>query len=185
MDNSIVRNPSRNTSKALVDTRATSVAWDLLRQALRQTTGKCLGCYVFPDRAYDHQMGTCPKGIVIETWMPALRRRLHFPKDSCCFKCLLPKRECDARYNGTRCEQPLNGILGIALAMHLYQKCTPGFFRAEGYPLQRLGHDIGEHDIGVFATWGAVTGCWAGEPVVNLVRIVGAGVERLKIVRLH
>lgn len=184
MDNTIVGNSSGIISKALADTRAASAAWDLLKRALRQTAGKCPACYVFPNRPYDHQIGTCSKGMVVEKWMPALRKRLHFSKDSCCFKCLLPKRECNARYNGTQCEQPYNGILGIALAMHLYQKCTPMFFAAEGYPpTQHLGHDIGEHDMGIFATWGGVLGCWAAEPVVNLVRIVGAGVERLKIVR--
>ena len=141
--------PLPNVHKRLVDTPAASASWDLLRRALQQVDGKCAGCYVFPYRDYAHPTAECLKGTIVEKWIPALRRRLHFLKDSCCFRCVLPKRVCNARYNGTPCQQPPKGILSIALAMHLYQECTRGFFAAEGYPVC-LRNDIGEHDIGVF-----------------------------------
>lgn len=169
----------------VVDQAVVSTQWARMRLALSQAQGKCVGCYVFPLRPYDHPMSDCAHGLQVEKYLGVLRKKLHCPRDSCCFRCLLPKTECNARFTRSRCKNPENTVLAIALAIHLFQPAASRFFRPGGYPLAVKDglSPQDDHAIGIFATWVAMVGEWGGQPAINALRVVGFAVEQLKVVR--
>jgi len=123
--------PNRLVQAHVVDERSASALLATLRQALSQVHGKCVGCYVFPQHPHDHSAGSCPQGLQVERCLSGLRKRIHCARDSCCFSCFLPRRECKARYTRSKCQNPQNGVLALALAVHLFHPAAHRYFRAD------------------------------------------------------
>jgi hypothetical protein len=185
---SFITGGARLVAQSLEETK-----WQLLQTALRQVDGQCFVCYTQKLKPYEHGPEHCSiPGFMYtkhDKLTGAIRRRIQFQPNVCCFSCLLPKSACEARFERRRCENPKT-LLGLAVALHLMYPWQLGrHFVAESYPPQiswqgstqiNAGELVGTSEL---TTWLAITGQMGQEPVANAMRVVMWAIMKYKIVR--